>query len=108
MTDYTHVNNKNPVSARAHIDGSSFVHITGNATTLAKSGPGTLHSVLINVSGLLATRATIYDNTSGSGTVIAVIDTTKSEPLFTYNVSFSIGLTIVTTGGAVDLTVVYR
>lgn len=91
-----------------YLDGSDFVHITGNATTVAKTGAGTLHSLLINVSGLLSTRATLYDNTSGSGTVIAVVDTTKASSLFMYNIAFTTGLTIVTTGGAVDLTVTYR
>jgi hypothetical protein len=91
-----------------YLDGSEFVHITGNGTTVAKSGAGILNSLLINISGVLTTRATIYDNTSGSGTVIAVVDTTKTSSLFMYNVSFSIGLTIVTSGGAVDLTVTYR
>ena len=91
-----------------YLDGSDFVHITGNATTVAKTGAGTLHSLLINVSGTLTTRATLYDNTSGSGTVIAVVDTTKASSLFMYNIAFTTGLTIVTTGGAVDLTVTYR
>lgn len=91
-----------------YLDGSDFVHITGNGTTVAKTGAGTLHSLLINVSGLLSTRATLYDNTSGSGTVIAVVDTTKASSLFMYNIAFTTGLTIVTSGGAVDLTVTYR
>lgn len=91
-----------------YLDGSNFVHITGNGTTVAKTGSGTLHSLLINVSGLLTTRATMYDNTGGSGTVIAVVDTTKASSLFMYNIAFTTGLTIVTSGGAVDLTVTYR
>ena len=91
-----------------YLDGSDFVHITGNATTVAKIGAGTLHSLLINVSGTLTTRATLYDNTSGSGTVIAVVDTTKASSLFMYNIAFTTGLTIVTSGGAVDLTITYR
>ncbi len=96
------------LAAGVYLDGSDFVHITGNGTTVAKTGAGTLHSLLINVSGLLSTRATLYDNTSGSGTVIAVVDTTKASSLFMYNIAFTTGLTIVTSGGAVDLTVTYR
>lgn len=92
--------------------GDSFVHITGTGTTVVKTGAGTLHSLLVNDPGLASTTATLYDNTSGSGTVIAVVDTAKASSLFMYNISFTTGLTIVTTGGAeggaVDLTVTYR
>ena len=98
-------------ATEVYLDGSSFVHITGTTTTVAKTGPGTLHSFLLNTSGLLPSTATLYDNTSGSGTVIAVVDTTSTAKLpmtLMYNIAFTTGLTIVTTGGAVDLTVTYR
>lgn len=89
--------------------GDSFSHIKTNTTTVVKSGSGIFHSLLVNTSGLISASATIYDNTSASGTTIAVVDTTRTSPLLIYNVAFTTGLTIVTTGGtAADLTVTYR
>ena len=96
-------------STSVYLAGDSFSHITTNTTTVVKSGSGIFHSLLVNISGLVTARAAIYDNTSASGTVIAVVDTTRTSALLLYNVSFTTGLTIVTTGGtAADLTVTYR
>jgi len=85
---------------------NSFVNITSATTTVVKSGAGTLHTVVINTRGTVST-ATIYDNTAGSGTKIATIDTTLSTTSFTYDASFSTGLTVVTVGAA-DITITYR
>src|SRR3990167_3012023 len=100
----------NEPPTEVYIDGSSFAHITTNTTTLVKTGAGTFHSLLINTSALMGNTATIYDNTSGSGTVIAIVNTARSAPLLIYNVAFSVGLTVVTAGDlpAADLTVTYR
>lgn len=88
--------------------GRPFSHISTNTTTTIKSGAGFLHSLVINTRGLTNT-ATIYDNTAGSGTVVAAIDTTLSTTAFVYDIAFSTGLTIVTAGGtAADLTISYR
>ena len=82
-------------------------HISANTTTTAKSGAGTLHTIVINTKGITNT-ATVYDNTAGSGTILAVIDTTLSTTAFVYDVAFATGLTIVTAGGTpADLTVSY-
>jgi hypothetical protein len=99
------------VYATQNVPGASFVHITGAATTVIKSGAGTLNALIVNTSGLLPTTATLYDNTSGSGTVIAVIDTTSTAKLpvpLIYNLAFTTGLTIVTAGSGADITVTYR
>ena len=86
----------------------SFVHLAANATTTIKSGAGALHTVVINTKGITNTL-TLYDNTAGSGTVIAVIDTTLSTTAFVYDLAFSVGLTTVVAGGtAADLTLTYR
>lgn len=85
-----------------------YVHITTATTTLVKSGAGSLHQVIINTKASAAATATIYDNTTGSGTVIAVLDLAANDPVtINYDVSFSTGLTIVTTATC-DLTVTYR
>jgi|ERR1035437_228120 hypothetical protein len=80
-----------------------FKNISGNATTTVKSGAGTLHTIMINnatTSGI----ANIYDNTVGSGTLIATITLPSGginpvpscmSPL---DLEFVTGLTVVTTG----------
>jgi hypothetical protein len=89
--------------------GNSYSHLTGLATTTIKSGAGVLHSVNINVKGATANIATIYDSTTGSGTVIGVIDTTVDVMTHTYDIAFNTGLTIVTSAGTGgDLTVSWR
>lgn len=83
--------------------------ITANTTTTVKSGAGFLHTVYINQKGASSNTATLYDNTAGSGTVIATIDTTANVGSIVYDVAFSTGLTIVTaTGTAPHLGVSYR
>ncbi len=87
-------------------EGYSATHITSNTTTTPKTSSGLLHAISINTKGASANVATVYDNTAGSGTVIAVIDTTAQVSTLFYDVVFNTGLTIVTaTGTAADLTV---
>lgn len=91
------------------ITGNSFVNITTAATTVVKSGAGVLHSLSINSLGTVASVTTVYDNTAASGTKIATIDSLNLRGTVLYDVSFSTGLTIVTTGTiAPDITVSYR
>lgn len=83
-----------------------FTHITTNATTAVKTGPGLLGIITINTKGATANTATVYDSLAGSGTVIAVLDTTVAAQSFFYNVVCNIGITVVTaTGTAADITV---
>ncbi len=89
----------------------SFVNITTATTTVVKSGAGFLHLIVVNkhvATGII----TIYDNTAGSGTLIGTITVGAAlltDPPVTsvYDVSFSTGLTIVTSQ-AENLTVSYR
>lgn len=83
-------------------------HISTNTTTTIRTGEGLLGMVTINTKGASANVATIYDNTAGSGTVLAVIDTTAGPQSLFYCVKYTVGLTVVTaTGTAADLTVSY-
>ena len=87
---------------------SSFRNITTNATTTLKSSSGVLHTLTINTRGT-GSNVIVYDNTAGSGTTIATIDTTLSTTAFVFDAIFNVGLTVVTAGaGAADLTVNYR
>lgn len=89
---------------------SSYAHLNSTGTTTIKSGAGILRRVVINTKGSASNTFTIYDNTSGSGTVIAAIDTVNGvSGHFEYNVAFSIGLTVVgATGTSADITVIYE
>jgi hypothetical protein len=88
---------------------NTYNHIATAATTTVKSGAGNLHSVTVNSLGTVASTLTIYDNTASSGAVIGIINTLALSGTFTFDVAFTIGLTIVTTGTvAPDVTVSYR
>lgn len=90
----------------------SFLNIAaGQATTTVKSGAGFLHSITFNSAATATNVTTVYDNTAGSGTVIAIpAATTATVPTtLTYDCSFSTGLTIVTgTANGSNMTVSYR
>lgn len=83
----------------------------GQATTVVKSGAGFLHSITFNSAATATNVTTVYDNTAGSGTIIAIpAATTATVPTtLTYDVSFSTGLTIVTaTANGSNMTVSFR
>lgn len=89
--------------------GFSFSNITTATTTTVKSGAGVLHSITINALGTVASSTIVYNNTAGSGATIATINTLAGQESYIYDVAFSIGLTLVTTGTvAPDITVSYR
>lgn len=99
----------NQSTITTQIAGYSFQNITTSTTTTVKSGAGVLHLVNINADGTVASSVTVYDNTAGSGTKIATINSLALSGAFVYDVAFSTGLTIVTTGTSPpDVTVSYR
>jgi hypothetical protein len=71
-------------------------YISTNTTTICKYGAGMLTRVIVTDN---AGTIKIYDNTAGSGTVLAEIDSAKVLGELDFGISFSTGLTIVTTGG---------
>lgn len=89
--------------------GASFSNINATGTTTIKSGAGILRRVVVNTKGTGSNTLTIYDNTSGTGTIIAVIDTTDKTANIDYGLAFSTGLTVVNaTGTSADITVIYE
>jgi len=70
-----------------------------------KYGAGTLHTIVNNDN---SGSVIVYDNTAGSGTIIASIDLAKVLGTLTFNAPFSNGLTIVTTGAGAKITVTYE
>lgn len=88
---------------------NSYNHISTAATTTIKSGAGTLKCITVNSLGTVASTTTVYDNTTATGTIIAVINTLALSGTFNFDVQFTTGLTIVTTGTiAPDITVSYK
>ena len=87
---------------------STYYHISGNAAThVLKQSGGTLHKLMFNNTS--GQTITIYDNNAGSGDVIGVITTASgSIGEWAYDVPFNNGLTIVTVGNGLDMTVVYE
>jgi hypothetical protein len=86
-----------------------IVHIAGaNAGTLYKTGPGTLHRIVLNAS-TSTTVVSIYDATSATN-AIAIINAAASSPIVSleYMLEFTVGLYIVTAGATTDITVIYE
>lgn len=80
-------------------------YIATATTTTVKSGAGVLKSITVGETA--AGAITVYANTAGSGTIIAVLKASVVEGTYEFNVGFDIGLTIVT-AGASKITVSYR
>lgn len=95
-------------SITAYPFGGSYVNITTSTTTTVKSGSGVLQDIIVGDPGT-TWQAVLYDNTAGSGTIIATIKFGTSGVNLPKNVAFSTGLTIVTSGTtAGNITPVYR
>ena len=89
------------------ISAYKYLNITGQATTTVKSGGGVLHTICVNTPAATET-ITIYDNTAASGTKIGTVTVyATTNPCLTYDVNFTIGLTLVTATASSDLTVSY-
>jgi hypothetical protein len=100
------------VQGTVTIGGYNYTNITSNATTVVKTGPGILHSIVVNTPPAATGTLTLYDNTAGSGTKIGTLtgNTATSMPAYTlvYDVAFSTGLTAVTATQAGDYTIVWK
>jgi len=89
---------------------SSYAHLNANGTTTVKSGAGVLRRIVINTRAGILNTLTIYDNTTATGAVIGVVDTSDAEAgAFDYELDFTTGLTVVLAGGtAADITIIYE
>ena len=83
---------------------SEYKFINTNTTTICKYNSGRLKRIL-NVDN--AGSVTIYDNTAASGDVIATIDSAKALGTLDFDIPFSDGLTVVTSGNS-KIVVVYE
>lgn len=73
-------------------------YIATATTTTCKSGAGVLHTITIGETA--AGAITVYDNTAGSGTIMAVLKASIVEQTFLFDAEFTTGLTIVTAGAS--------
>lgn len=84
------------------------VNITGTATTLIKTGPGFLYSIVFNKP--VATGTVEYDDaithTNPMGTI--TVPTGPQPFVLRINAQFLTGLSITTGTAAQDITVIYR
>lgn len=98
-----------------------YQNLTGNGTTVVKSGAGILRAISIN-NNTTGGTITLYDNTAGSGTKIMTLQigspsggllSSSGLPgpitLPALDIRFNTGLTIVTTGSSSNnITAFYR
>lgn len=86
----------------------SYTNITTAVTTTIKSGAGMLHTITINTTanGTL----TVYDNTAGSGTIIALVSPVNgmAPSCLIYDLQFNTGLTVVSSSANPDFTVTWK
>jgi hypothetical protein len=88
--------------------GWNFSNITTQTTTVVKASPGVLHTITFNTP-IATTTVVVYNNTAGSGATIASF-TIAASPMpvtLTFDIAFSVGLTIVTGVANSDITVTY-
>lgn len=98
-----------PCAALAQVPSYQYLNITGQATTLVRTGNGALHTICFNKPVATETVA-IYDGVSTAGTLIGTI-TVQASPqpgCLTYDVGYGVGLTVVTGTASSDITVSYR
>lgn len=82
------------------------LRIAGAATTLVKGDGGRLHRIII-ANGSGANTCTVFDNTVAAGTILAVLSVNKLQGSVEFDLDVSVGITVVTTGGDTDITVVF-
>lgn len=86
-----------------------YVNITTLTSTVVKASPGFFHAFIVSTKGATANTATVFDNTTCTGTKIATIDTTVAGTTYIYDVTFNTGLCVLTaTGTAGDFTVSFN
>ena len=80
-------------------------NITTQTTVNISTAPCELVAVIINTAAASAV-ATVFDSPTSTGTKIATIDASATNNFFYGNACRS-GLTVVTSGGSADITVIY-
>jgi len=87
-----------------HIRSECIYKYVTAGTNVCKNGPGRLHRIVINSAA--GTSLSVYDNPTGAGTVIAVLDT-SAPACIEFDCPFFTGLTVIASG-TVACTVIYE
>lgn len=82
-----------------------YRNITTQTTVFVSPAPVDLIAVIVNT-GVASAIATIYDGTNASAPTIGAIDASATGNFF-YNCACLNGLTVVTSGGSANVTVIY-
>lgn len=96
-----------PVVIQLATSGYAYLH--ANGTTTVKTGAGVLRRIVIGSTGSVLNTLTVYDNTTATGSIIALIDTTLQRGSLDFEVNFTTGLTLVLASGtAAHITVIFE
>lgn len=85
----------------------TFKQTTTNETVTLKSGPGTLHRVVISKAGGAGSTIQLYNNTAASGELIATITTETALGSVELGCDFDVGLTYVTSSADCEVTLIW-
>jgi hypothetical protein len=98
----------NQFGETAIVSRNLYRNIAGAQTVQVKTGAGRLHTIAVNA--VANATVTVYDNTASAAPIIATISLTNgvSNPTLIYDVEFTTGLRIMTTGAATNITVSYQ
>jgi hypothetical protein len=90
--------------------GLNYAHVPSGATTVVKSSPAMLQSLVFN-SAVSGAVVTLYDNATGSGAAVIAkmtLPAITTPTVVDYGLTTKNGLVIVTATEACDLTVVFN
>lgn len=107
-----------PVSYTSNVDGAgnstraeATKPIAASAgTTVVKNAPGRVISAVVTAAGTSTDNATVYDNTAGSGTILAIIPggTYTVGQQVTIDLPAAIGITVVNVASGPGFTLGYN
>lgn len=86
---------------------SSYTRITTNTNTVIKTGKGVFSGISVNTAGATST-ATVYDNTTCTGTIIGTFST-LAQVVLNVGAIATTGICVTTAGGTpADITVLWQ
>ena len=86
---------------------SSYTRITTNTDTVVKSSKGIFSGISVNTAGATST-ATVYDNTTCTGTIIGVFST-LAQVVLNVGAVATTGICVTTAGGTpADITILWQ
>lgn len=78
----------------------------GAGTTVVKNAPGRVATITVTTAGTSTDNGIVYDNTAGSGTILAVVaGGTAVGTILTVNLPAAIGITVVNVASGPAFTV---